>query len=70
MAALYVHQINSQTSTFRNTSVISVINSRDQYSIIGAGPPPPARVGSKEVYQTLHPSEEKERIGNHSKRTF
>uniref|UniRef100_A0A8W8MKZ6 Uncharacterized protein n=1 Tax=Magallana gigas TaxID=29159 RepID=A0A8W8MKZ6_MAGGI len=42
---------------------------RDQYSIDGAGPPPPARVGSKEVHQTLHPSEE-EGIGNHSKRTL
>uniref|UniRef100_A0A8W8MLG2 Uncharacterized protein n=1 Tax=Magallana gigas TaxID=29159 RepID=A0A8W8MLG2_MAGGI len=29
--------------------------SRDQYSIIGSGPPPPARVDSKEAYETLHP---------------
>uniref|UniRef100_A0A8W8NUK8 Uncharacterized protein n=1 Tax=Magallana gigas TaxID=29159 RepID=A0A8W8NUK8_MAGGI len=42
---------------------------RYQYSIDGAGPPPHARVGSKEVPQTLHPSEE-EGIGNSSKRTF
>uniref|UniRef100_A0A8W8ML42 Uncharacterized protein n=1 Tax=Magallana gigas TaxID=29159 RepID=A0A8W8ML42_MAGGI len=44
--------------------------SRDQYSIIGSGPPPPARVDSKEAYETLHPSEDEEqRIGNYSKRT-
>uniref|UniRef100_K1QWJ8 Uncharacterized protein n=1 Tax=Magallana gigas TaxID=29159 RepID=K1QWJ8_MAGGI len=58
----------STTTLIVETTAISFSNLRDQYSIDGAGPPPPARVGSKEVHQTLHPSEE-EGIGNHSKRT-
>uniref|UniRef100_A0A8W8MK51 Uncharacterized protein n=1 Tax=Magallana gigas TaxID=29159 RepID=A0A8W8MK51_MAGGI len=46
--------------------------SRHQYNVIGSGPPPPpARVDSKEAYETLHPSEEEEqRIVNYSKGTF